>query len=503
MKLREKAVNIIKKLYRISAAILLAVLMVFSSLLSIESAAAVSWPYPGGDIKAEGAIVMDADTRTVLWGRNQDVQYCPASITKMMTALVVAENCSLSEKVPITASAVYGLESGATTAGLSVDDILTVEDLLNALLLKSANDAANALAIYVGGSISGFADMMNEKAVEIGCKHTDFKNPSGLTDDAHLTTPYDMALIASEFIKNDALLEIESHERYKLSPTQKYPSGLTVTMGHKMIRTNTDYSDERVIAGKTGYISASGNTLVTVAEENRRRVIVVCMKDKNPYHYTDTKTLLEFGFNSFKNTEILDPTEKFSCAKRLVNDKIIKEQNNNITAADKLLITLPAGADEADITVSYDYNVPASAPDRAAALMKVYYGDYNVGSVWLINDVESNLEIEDTLEVSKAAKTVGITAIIIAALAILAALITGKQIHSAKKEKERRQRFKERQKKRLAAMGMSEDDFNDILKKRAGSDAPRRRRARRIPARNSAFDTRNQESNDRTKRNKK
>ena len=240
-----------------------------------------------------------------------------------------------------------------------------------------------------------------------------------------------------------------------------------------------------------------------IPEENRRRVIVVCMKDKNPYHYTDTKTLLEFGFNSFKNTEILDPTEKFSCAKRLVNDKIIKEQNNNITAADKLLITLPAGADEADITVSYDYNVPASAPDRAAALMKVYYGDYNVGSVWLINDVESNLEIEDTLEVSKAAKTVGITAIIIAALAILAALITGKQIHSAKKEKERRQRFKERQKKRLAAMGMSEDDFNDILKKRAGSDAPRRRRARRIPARNSAFDTRNQESNDRTKRNKK
>lgn len=448
-----------------AAAFLLFLAVLMSSAGRIEARASVSWPYPGGDIQAEGAVVMDADTKTVLWGINQDVQYCPASITKMMTAIVVAESCQMNEKVPVTANAVYGLESGATTAGLSVDDILSVEDLLNALLLKSANDAANALAIYVGGSISGFADMMNKKAEELGCKHTQFQNPSGLTDDDHLTTPYDMALIAAEFVKNDSLLEIESHDRYKLSPTKKYPSGLTVIMGHKMLRSNTSYSDDRVIAGKTGFISASGNTLVTVAEQDGRRVIVVCMKDKNPYHYTDTRTLLDFGFSSFKNVEIAEPTERFQCAKRLVTDKIADEQGSNIVAADKLILTLPSGADDSDVTVSYDYNIPSYAPDMAVARMKVYYDEYNVGNVWLLNDRESSLVIESVADAPAAVKAVGITAILIAAAALLVILFTGSRVHVAKRERERKQRFREKQRKRLAAMGVSEDEFDDILKR--------------------------------------
>ena len=129
---KNKTIGLMKK----TIAVMLSVIFAALPLFSFSSYAATDWPYPGGDIQAGSAVVMDADTLTVLWGRNQDEQQYPASITKMMTALVVAEHCSMDEKVPVTANAVYNLESGATTAGLSVDDILTVEDLLYALLLS-------------------------------------------------------------------------------------------------------------------------------------------------------------------------------------------------------------------------------------------------------------------------------------------------------------------------------------------------------------------------------
>ena len=444
----------------------LSVALISVNIISFSANAAVSWPYPGGDIKAESAVVMDADTKTVLWGRNQDEQHYPASITKMMTALVVVENCSMDERVPITANAVYGLEAGATTAGLSVDDILSVEDLLYALLLRSANDAANALAIHVAGSISDFADLMNKRAGELGCKNTDFKNPSGLTDSEHLTTAYDMALIAAEFINNDTLLEIESHDSYKLPATKKNPSGLTVTMGHKMLRSGTAYSDERVIAGKTGFTTASGNTLVTAAAENGRRIIVVCMKDKTPYHYTDTGTLMSFGFNSFENATVSDPVKMFDCARRLVADKICSAGSIDIKTDEELTVTLPRGADTAELTAEYEYNLGDAAPDMAKARLKAYYDDRCVGSVWLINDAVSSLEFVELSEMSGTTKALSITVIIIIAAAIAALIAAGLGIHARKKEEERRKRFRQRQRRRLKAMGLSKDELDTEVRRR-------------------------------------
>lgn len=459
---KNKTIGLMKK----TIAVMLSVIFAALPLFSFSSYAATDWPYPGGDIQAGSAVVMDADTLTVLWGRNQDEQQYPASITKMMTALVVAEHCSMDEKVPVTANAVYNLESGATTAGLSVDDILTVEDLLYALLLKSANDAANALAIYVAGSISDFAVMMNEKAAELGCKNTDFKNPSGLTDSEHLTTAYDMALIAAEFVKNESLLEIESHDSYKLPATQKNPSGFTVTMGHKMLRSGTAYSDDRVIAGKTGFTTASGNTLVTVAEQDGRRVVVVCMKDKTPYHYSDTRTLMEFGFNSFENLVIGDPINQFNCSKRLETDTILSGGDIDLSADDVLRVTLPKGADTNDITASFDYNVGADAPDMAKAKLKLYYADRCVGSTWIINNNVSKLEFEGVSDnASDGSLSLGLIIIVIAA--VLAAAVAAVVVHAHKTEEKRKRRFRERQKRRLSSMGISQDEFDRLVSRKS------------------------------------
>lgn len=167
----------------------------FVSSFTGTSLGAADWP-SGPSVQAQGAILMDADTGTVLWGQNIHNQYFPASITKVMTALIVIETCSLDETVTFSHNAVFNVESGSSNAGINEGDKLSVRDCLYALLLKSANESANALAEHVAGSTEAFADMMNVRAKELGCTNTHFANPSGLNNPEHYTSPYDMALIA-------------------------------------------------------------------------------------------------------------------------------------------------------------------------------------------------------------------------------------------------------------------------------------------------------------------
>ena len=249
---------------------------------------APGWPTLSQSVNAGAAICMDADTGAILYGKNINEKHYPASITKIMTALLVVENCSLDETVTFSESAVTGLEAGAVTAFTSAGDQLSVRDCLYALLFRSANEVANALAEHVAGSVSAFADMMNAKAKSLGCRNTHFVNPNGLNDSDHYTTAYDMALIARACMENETFLSIETVDSYTIGPTQKRPNGLTVTLGHKMKRSGTAYSDSRVVAGKTGFTSSAGNTLVTMAEEGDRRLVAVVLQDRNPQHYTDT-----------------------------------------------------------------------------------------------------------------------------------------------------------------------------------------------------------------------
>lgn len=176
---------------------------------------------------------------------------------------------------------------------------MTVRQCLYALLLKSANEVGNALAEHVSGSVQAFADRMNEKAVKLGCTNTHFTNPHGLNDPEHYTTPKDMALIARAAFQNEVVRTVASTRTYSLPATKKNPSGLTVTMGHKMLNPNDSRYYEGIIGGKTGYTSKAGNTLVTAAERNGVRMIAVVMKSRST-HYVDTKAMLDYGFELAK-----------------------------------------------------------------------------------------------------------------------------------------------------------------------------------------------------------
>lgn len=249
------------------------------------------------EVASEGAVLMDAATGKVLFGKNQDQQFYPASITKVMTALLVLEHCNLNDTVTFSAEATTNLESGAVSLGISEGDQLTVEQALYGLLLKSANEIGNGLAEHVAGSVSAFADMMNARAKELGCKNTNFVNPHGLNDPNHKTTPYDMALILRAALQYETFRKIDTTLTYEF-PAVKNAAARTITMGHKMMYPSDSRYYEGIIGGKTGYTSLAGNTLVTGVERNGVRLIAVVMKSKST-HYQDTKAMLDYGFANY------------------------------------------------------------------------------------------------------------------------------------------------------------------------------------------------------------
>lgn len=247
------------------------------------------------EIASEGAVLYNATSGKFLYEKNANHQYYPASITKFMTALLVLENASQDDTVVFSSAATENLESGAVNLEVAKGDRIKVRDCLYGLMLKSANEVANGLAEHVSGSVPSFAKKMNRRAQELGCTNTNFVNPSGLNNAKHLSTPHDMALIAKACFDRADFRAIDRTVSYHFPATQKRPNGTDIVMGHRMISSgNADYYPG-ILGGKTGYTSAAGNTLVTCAERNGVRLIVVVMKSHKA-QYSDTRALLDYGF---------------------------------------------------------------------------------------------------------------------------------------------------------------------------------------------------------------
>lgn len=245
-------------------------------------------------ISSEAAILYDATTKQVLFDKNANTPMYPASITKLMTAFLVAENANLDDTVTYSSTAVNGLESGAANVNLAVGDTMTVRDSMYALLLKSACEVANGLAEKVGGSQANFAAMMNQKAQQLGCTNTHFDNASGLNSTTHYTTAYDMAIITKAALDNETVRTIDRTLTYTL-PASKNRGALKITNGHKMLNSANSEYYEGIVGGKTGYTSKAGNTLATAVNKNGHELIAVVMKS-NQKHYSDTKALFDYGY---------------------------------------------------------------------------------------------------------------------------------------------------------------------------------------------------------------
>lgn len=282
------------------------VLMFFFTLFLGNPAKAAQAP----NVDSEGAVLMDAATGKLLYAKNPNESLAPASTTKVMTALVVLENADLNEKVTISKNppAVDG-----TRLGLIEGEVFTVNDLLHALLLLSGNDCAVALAEHVGGSVEGFVEMMNRKAKEIGANNTHFTNPSGLYDENHKTTPYDLALITREAAKTPHYLEISQAAVYEFPPSNINGEKKWADNKNSLIRKTSMYYYPYAVTGKTGYTIAAKHSYTSVAEKDGQRLIATFMRSdiKNSF-FLNAKDLYEYGFNNFSLVKLYSKGQEVS-----------------------------------------------------------------------------------------------------------------------------------------------------------------------------------------------
>ena len=256
------------------------------------------WPQ-GPEITSPCAIVMDADSGTILYAKNATRQHYPASTTKIMTALLAIENGTLTDTVFFSNTAVNTLPPGSSHIAMKVGEELSLQDCLYGLLLPSANEVANALAEYTSGSIEAFVQQMNERAAQIGTVQSHFSNPTGLHDDTHYTCAYDLALIMRECMQNSTFRTIDSAATYIIPATNKTEQPRPIGSTHNMLRSGSEYYDSRVTGGKTGWTQESGRNLITCAYNGSLHLIVVTLGAETPYQYTDTEKLLDFAFESF------------------------------------------------------------------------------------------------------------------------------------------------------------------------------------------------------------
>ena len=242
---------------------------------------------------SEAAILYDATTGQTLYEKNADKALYPASTTKLMTALLAAERLNLNDTITYSETATHNLESGASNVKLDTGDKLSVQDSLYALLLKSACEVANGIAEKVSGTQEAFAQLMNERAKQLGCTHTNFVNASGLNNANHYTTVRDMALITKAALDNDTVRKIDQTLSYTL-PASKNRGELKITNGHKMLNPSNSEYYAGIIGGKTGYTSKAGNTLTTAVSKDGHELIAVVFKSTQK-QYADTKALLDYG----------------------------------------------------------------------------------------------------------------------------------------------------------------------------------------------------------------
>ena len=485
----------LKQLKRKGILALACVISIFS--MSVCAFAKPDWPLDTG-CQSEAGIVMDLDSGAVLFAQNIHVQEYPASITKLLTALVVVENASMDEQVTFSHDAVYNVESGSgNKLQLEEGDVLSVKDCLYVMLLQSSNQAANALAEHVGGSREAFADMMNEKAASLGCRESHFVNPSGLNDPEQLTSAYDMAQIGAAVFGNPTLLEICSTTSATLPPTINNPNGRTYSMEHKLVVTG-DSSDENyypsAVAGKTGYTSLAGQTLVTYAEQDGRRQVAVTLKSTQRTHYSDTKTILDFGFARFKNVSVAENETDYVTGEEPVTIGDETYSPSDLYLDEKAVVTLPNDAQFSDADKYLQTEIPASHPEGAVARIIYTYNDRQIGVAWVYSTKAASAPVsaedgtdnetagsENTTDAAKTGtsstadkekKPLKLTkATYIAAGAgvvvlLIAAAVVWFMIQRKQEEEERMRVLREKRRKRLADMGCSEEEFERLVNER-------------------------------------
>ncbi len=336
------------------------------------------------NIYSNAVILVDNTTGEVLYEKNSTQQLYPASTTKIITAIIALEKCDLNSIVTVSRSAVLSVPSGYSSAYLSEGEEISVIDLLQLLLVHSANDAGFVLAEYISGSTEEFANLMNEKAVEIGCKNTHFTNPSGIHNKDHYSTAYDLSLIARYCMKNHTFRDIVAMESCSINPTNKY-GVRKYSNTNDLILQKSKYYLPDCIGIKTGFTSEAQNCLITCFSKDGLELIAIILgatytENGESARATDAHTLYNYGYENYSLTSVasagdvaysLDVSNGSKDTKKL--DLLFKEdikilmKKNDILPDPKITfeksISAPISQNSTIGTISYEINgVTYSSP---------------------------------------------------------------------------------------------------------------------------------------------
>ncbi len=350
--------------------------------LPIESNELPDWP-EGPVISAQSAILIDADTGTILYAKNIHEKLYPASTTKILTCLIATEECDLSEIVTFSHDAVFDTPRDSSHIAMDVGYELTVDECLQAILIASANEVSFALAEHITGtSWADFAELMNERARELGCVDSNFVNPNGLPDENHYTSAHDLSMIGRAFFANELLCKYSSSPRLDLEPTEKQPKHVLENSKNQLFPGKA-HAYEYLVGSKTGYTSAAKSTLVSCAEKDGMKLIAVVMVEDSPAHFADTVTLFQYGFQNFKKVNISQTETQF----HIEDEDYFYTDNNIFGSSDPIFtlnaedaIVLPNTIDFADVNSAISYE---DATEGQAGIIRYSYKGIPLGEASL------------------------------------------------------------------------------------------------------------------------
>lgn len=347
--------------------------------ITIESNEIDNWP-TGPVVSAASAILIEADTGAILYSKNIHEKQYPASTTKILTTLIAAERCTMDEIVTFSHDAVFDIDRGSNHIAIEENEQLTMEQCLNAILIRSANEVSLAVAEHICGSAwEDFAPIMNERAKELGCLNSNFVNPNGLPNSEHYTTAYDLAMIGRAFFANEALCKMTLTPMLRIPPSEHQPDDIVEVNKMELIPTGK-YAYDGLIGCKTGYTDDARSTLVSCAERDGMKLICVVLRDESPYHYEDTISLFNYGFSNFEKVNVAQTETKYN----IDNATFFYSENDIFGSSEPILslnqnacIILPKTASFEDTVSAISYD---TQNENQAAIITYTYHDVYIGS---------------------------------------------------------------------------------------------------------------------------
>lgn len=362
------------------------------------------------ETESEIVLLVNTDSETVIFDKNADKRTAPASLTKIITCMLVLENCpDLSVQVTCKRECLDGLYAqNAATAGIVAGESLSIKNLLYCLMLPSAADAANILADYVGGSIDNFVVMMNDFVAKLGCKNTKFVNPHGLdTNPNGYTTANDLYKITKYALQNSTFKEITSTTRYDIEPTEKYPYTRYLHNTNKMMNPGIpDYYHKSVSGVKTGTTEKAGRCVITTASQDGYNYMLIVMgapqydidndNVEENVAFTESKKIYNWAFDNIELTKITNTTDVVTVVDVKYNSKT---DHLRLLPAEELSALVPLGTESGSLIIRpIENETPkeVKAPVKKGDVIgkaEILYGENVVATVDLVaaEDVDLNI----------------------------------------------------------------------------------------------------------------